>query len=59
MAPTNPYHADHECDDGLVHSHGWSSSDPIGSAPPRTRHPLVRGHDHDDGLVHDHGWARN
>ena len=56
MAPTPLHHAEHERDDGLVHSHAWSSSDPVGTAPHR---PPARGHDHDDGLVHEHGWARD
>ncbi len=59
MAPTTLHHAEHERDDGLVHSHAWSSSDPVGAAPHRAHRPLAGGHDHDDGLVHDHGWARD
>ena len=59
MAPTTPHHAEHECDDGLVHGHAWSSNDPVGGTPHRTHRLPARGHDHDDGLVHDHGWARD
>jgi len=50
-------------DDGLVHSHDWSTT----ATPPGCHHKEGRrtqaasrtGHEHDDGLVHNHHWARS
>ncbi|MDE8348455.1 MAG: hypothetical protein POG74_03100 [Acidocella sp.] len=54
-------HSDH--DDGLVHSHSWTSCEAPHTG--RRRAALARQaavarpqhHDHDDGLVHSHSWA--
>ncbi|MDR3520545.1 MAG: hypothetical protein P4L54_02910 [Acidocella sp.] len=58
---TSHGHTDH--DDGLVHSHSWTSAE----APHAGRRRAAmekqaaaarpQHHDHDDGLVHSHSWA--
>jgi len=51
-------HAD-SFDDGLVHSHDWSTA----ATAPGCHHKDARrgtgaGHENDEGLVHNHHWAR-
>ncbi len=46
---------DIDYDDGLVHSHGWSSSTSPGQGARSEHAPQDDGHD--DGLVHSHHWA--
>lgn len=46
-------------DDGLVHSHDWSSNcTGPGCHHRESRRPQTTGHGRDEGLVHEHGWAR-